>query len=207
MALDSYTALKAAIADYLARTDLTSQIPDFITLTEAQIARRVRRKTIYTTITVTTASTALPTDCAEVRSLVPVTGSKAQDRALSIATVPMLADINANRAGTSGRPQAFAVVGTNLLVAPAPDQSYTLTISYYQKLVPLATTSPGVLLPEAPDIYLYGALSEAAPYLEHDERIDTWKARFDAAIEELDNARQREETNAALKKARLPRVF
>ena len=38
MALTTYTELKAAIADWLNRSDLTSQIPDFITLAEAEMA-------------------------------------------------------------------------------------------------------------------------------------------------------------------------
>ena len=41
MALDgSYDGLKASVADFLNRGDLTSAIPDFITLTEAQMTRR-----------------------------------------------------------------------------------------------------------------------------------------------------------------------
>ena len=42
MALNTYTALKASIADFLNRDDLTAVIPDFITLAEAQINRDVR---------------------------------------------------------------------------------------------------------------------------------------------------------------------
>src|SRR5690242_6138617 len=41
MALDgTYTGLKASIADFLNRSDLTAAIPDFITLAEAQMTRR-----------------------------------------------------------------------------------------------------------------------------------------------------------------------
>ena len=42
MALNTFTALKASIADYLNRDDLTAVIPDFITLAESQINREVR---------------------------------------------------------------------------------------------------------------------------------------------------------------------
>ena len=42
MALNTYTALKTSIADFLNRDDLTSVIPDFIALAEAQINRDVR---------------------------------------------------------------------------------------------------------------------------------------------------------------------
>jgi hypothetical protein len=42
MALSNYTGLKASIADFLNRDDLTAVIPDFITLAEAQINRDIR---------------------------------------------------------------------------------------------------------------------------------------------------------------------
>lgn len=42
MALDTYTGLKAAIASWLMRDDLTDAIPDFIMLAEARISRTLR---------------------------------------------------------------------------------------------------------------------------------------------------------------------
>ena len=42
MALTNYTGLKASIADFINRDDLTSVIPDFISLAEAQINRDIR---------------------------------------------------------------------------------------------------------------------------------------------------------------------
>jgi hypothetical protein len=37
MAFTNYTDLKATIADYLARSDLTTQIPDFISFSRKKI--------------------------------------------------------------------------------------------------------------------------------------------------------------------------
>ena len=37
MAFTTFTELKSVVADYLARTDLTAQIPDFITLAELRL--------------------------------------------------------------------------------------------------------------------------------------------------------------------------
>ena len=42
MALTTYTELKASLADWLNRTDLTAAIPDFITLAESQMERQLR---------------------------------------------------------------------------------------------------------------------------------------------------------------------
>ena len=45
MALDgTYSGLKASVADWLKRTDLTSNIPDLVKLAEARIARDFPRR-------------------------------------------------------------------------------------------------------------------------------------------------------------------
>ena len=41
------------------------------------------------------------------------------------------------------------------------------------------------LLTMAPDLYLYGALMEAAPYLKEDGRIQTWAAGLSNALASL----------------------
>ena len=44
MAVDTYTNLQAAIANFLARDDLTAQIPDFITMAEARMSRELETR-------------------------------------------------------------------------------------------------------------------------------------------------------------------
>lgn len=48
MALDTYTDLLAAAANWSSRADLTSRIPEFIELAEAKINRRLREKDMVT---------------------------------------------------------------------------------------------------------------------------------------------------------------
>ena len=50
MALDTYTNLKTAIANFLARDDLTSEIDDFIDLTEAEFNRELRIRAMETSV-------------------------------------------------------------------------------------------------------------------------------------------------------------
>jgi hypothetical protein len=208
MALDTYANLGAAVADWLNRTDLSVPILDFITLAEAKIRRQVRRKTVRATMTISSESTALPVDLAELRSAYPMTGSVALDQPLVQGTPEILATIRASANGVAGRPQAVAVIDDQLVVAPVPDQTYTLQITYYQTLAPLSMANPSnSILAEAPDIYLYGALAEAEPYLEHDERIATWKGLYNDAVTDLNNVREKEESTMSWKRARLPVVF
>ena len=54
MAFTSYSELKTTIANYLARSDLTTQIPDFIRLAEIRLQRDLRTRQM---LVVATAST------------------------------------------------------------------------------------------------------------------------------------------------------
>ena len=73
MGLSTYTELKTSVANYLERSDLTANIPDFITLTENRLNRDLRaRVNLVRATTATTASTdfyALPSDLIELRNL------------------------------------------------------------------------------------------------------------------------------------------
>jgi hypothetical protein len=76
MALGTYSELKTSIANYLNRDDLTSVIPDFITLTENRLDRELRvRANMVRATTTTTSGTPfynLPTDLIELRSVIPM---------------------------------------------------------------------------------------------------------------------------------------
>jgi len=73
MALTDYSSLKTSVASYLARSDLTDQIPDFIRLAEERLARDLRtRKMLVVARADTTASDStvgLPTDFLEMRDM------------------------------------------------------------------------------------------------------------------------------------------
>ncbi len=196
MALANYTDLKAAVGNWLNRGDLTAQIPDFITLAEKQIARRLRRTVTKSSVSVSTAATTLPAAVAELRSVRLITGSPALDLPLKMVSKPVL-DEHASRFTSTGRPYYGAIVGTTLEVAPAPDSSYTAELTYFASLTPLSDGAPtNTVLTEAPDLYLFGALKEASPYIAFDERIPVWTAKFEESLQQMNEARAREEESA-----------
>lgn len=207
MDLSNYAGIKAAIASFLNRNDLNDQIPAFIALAEAQIARVLRRTTARETVSIFGASYTIPATVAELRSLRLVSSSVTQDLPISIVTPEMLAERRAGRSAT-GRPTHAAVVAGALMFVPACDQAYQMEMSYFVKLVPLSVAEPtNATLTEAPDLYLFGGLKEAAPFLEHDERAPLWETKFNTALAQLETVREREEFNASIRPARLPRVF
>ena len=208
MALTTYTELKAAVADWLNRTDLTAVIPDFISLAEAEMKRRLRRTTESTTIYISTGNMDGPTDMAEAIALRLSTGQGYSDTPLRLCTPEMLWERRARNGGTTGRPTDFAFYDGQLQFAPEPDQSYDGILLYYQQLTPLSgSVATNDVLEEAPDAYLFGALLQAAPYVEHDERIGVWQMKFDNAVEQLNEMRARESYGAGPKEMRLPVVF
>jgi hypothetical protein len=58
---------------------------------------------------------------------------------------------------------------------------------YRQNIPALASNTTNWLLALAPDLYLYGALLESAPYIKEDGRIQTWGLGFTAALSDLNN--------------------
>ncbi len=71
MALSTYSELKTSVADWLNRSDLTSAVPDFISLAEAQVERRLRTRQmiVRATATIDSEYSAVPADFLEARSL------------------------------------------------------------------------------------------------------------------------------------------
>ncbi|MCC2626381.1 MAG: hypothetical protein K0S14_31 [Thermomicrobiales bacterium] len=204
MAITNYTELQTAVGNWLGRTDLTSRLPEFIALAEPKIRRELRDRTERAEITVTadSLSHALASDVKEVRSLAFSDANHIYP--LRQVTPAQLARIS--RTGT-GRPVAFAVLDGSIYFDVAPDAAYEFVLTYLEKITPLSgSATTNTVLTNSPDIYLYGTLVEAEPYLEHDERIATWQAMFSAAIASENNYRERQELGAS-PEMDLPVVF
>lgn len=210
MAMDgTYSGLVVSTADWLNRTDLTVQIPDFVILAEAEMKRRLRRGVVLNqNFPVSAQLMSVPADMAELRSAWFSSGQKARDVPIRIGTLEMMTERFARAAGTAARPTDMAVLGSQFYFSPTPDQTYTANLYYYSKLVPLTSLNPtSALYTEAPDMYLYGTLLQSAPFLENEERVPLWKTKFDAAIDQLNLVRENEEYRASLHAHRLPVIF
>lgn len=208
MALSTYTDLKAAIASWLNRDDLTSSIPDFIALCEARLKRDLKRTTAKTTIYVYAGEAAVPSDFSNPVSLRINSGTVYQDVPLKRCTPKMLGEELAKWNGVTGRPTHYAFFDGKLQFAPVPDQSYDCTLIYVTTLTPLSgSVSTNAVLTEAPDLYLYGSLLVAAPFLENDERIPVWESLFKAAIDGMNQQREDEEYGDDSGDVRLPVVI
>lgn len=178
MALTTYDELKAAVASWLARDDLTIYIPDFITLFEAAACRKLKVRPQETTTTLTPSSgvATLPSDYLGHRR-VTWTGEPVHD--LPYVTPPVYSSyISAGE----GVPTLFTIEGSNLRVAPSNDTA--LTFTYYQKTAAVSGTL-NWLYTNHPDAYLFGSLCEANAFNKDVDPAGLWKARRDEVFNEI----------------------
>jgi hypothetical protein len=185
MSFATYSDLKASIAGYLARSDLTSQIPDFITFAENRLRRELRIRQMLKSVTTPTVSgdstVELPADFLEIRDFVALTNPI---QPLSYSSPSALS--NDPRASEVGVPKSYTILANEFLLSPPPDGIYTLRMLYFAAPAYLSSTNASnVFLNVAPDALLYASLIEAEPYLYNDARINTWGTMYDRAIASL----------------------
>jgi hypothetical protein len=200
VAITTYAELQTATANWLDRTDLTTRIPEFIELAEANFNRVIRQPDMVAkddSFSLASRYNTLPTDTLEiVRIVVDLTPVIV----LEYMTPEEISERRIVMSAT-GKPYYFTTVGgsTNQLeVLPSPDSTYTSSIVYYTRIAALtdAATS-NWLLAAHPDIYLFGTLVEAEPYLKNDARMPMWTTRLDKALNDLGLQGQRERHTAS----------
>jgi hypothetical protein len=180
MALTNYNAFVSTVESYLARTDLTSVIPDFVQMAQLRMSRdlRTERMLKVATTTPTDNKVAFPTDFLELREM----HFQGNPPILLEFQTPDLFFRN-GQTTLSGRSHYFTMLGTEFQFAPSQDSSYTIQILYYaQPTFISSTVSSNLYLAYYPDALLYATLAEAEPYLYNDPRVTTWSALYDRAI-------------------------
>ena len=190
-----YSSLQAAVTEYLARdqdTTLIARIATFIQFAEAKFNRQlfVRQMEQRSTALVNIGSSepefiSLPADFQSMRRvrLSSVTGKPC----LEFKSGTQIDEYRFATSDIASQPRYFTVFGGEIELAPTPDAAYTIEMVYRQSIPPLSSSSTNWLLTLAPDLYLYGALLESAPYIKEDGRIQTWSLGFMAALNDLNN--------------------
>jgi hypothetical protein len=192
MTITNYGTLKTAIADFLNRDDLAVVIPQFVTLAQAQINRKIRshRQITRGALTINTQFEALPADWLET---IRITMDANPIRVLTQISMDDLTRYRTATDNTTDAPVYFSHNGTDIELFPTPSTSYTGEITYYAKVPALvADGDTNWLLTNHPDVYLYCALVHSAPYLKDDARLAIWAGLMAQAFGEIE-----EESNSA----------
>jgi hypothetical protein len=189
------TDLISAVTEWLARdqdTTLVARIPTFIQFCEAKLNRGLFVRQMEQRSSATLSS---GVDDAEFVLLPPDFQSMRRVRLSSVTGKPCLEFMSGTQmdefrftnGNATGQPQFFTIFGSEMELAPTPDQAYTLEMVYRMVIPPLASNASNWLLELAPDLYLYGTLLESAPYIQQDARINTWGLGFKTALDGLNN--------------------
>ena len=198
MAISTYTELKSTIANWLNRSDLTSEISDdFIKLVEADLNAklRIRQMEQIDTITFNSETETVPTGFIAVRSFYILSGGTKYH--LNYITPANLFAIKGG--STTGLPRVYTIESDNgveqFRFAPSPDTTYTGYLQYYKAFTPLSSgNASNYILASHPSVYLYGSLFHAANFIGgiDQAQVQNWIAMYQTALERLESNDQQD---------------
>lgn len=144
--MSTFSEMKDAIADYISRSDLSTQIGDAVNraITHYSSRRFWFNETTGTMSTVASqqsygTSDSLPSDIAKLDAVqVTVNGTK---YTLTPRTYNYIIDVNTSSTSTTGQPCDFAWYQGKIWFYPTPDDVYTVTFSYQKTYSELSADS------------------------------------------------------------------
>ncbi len=194
MAITNYTELQTAIADWSKRS--ASQAVDFIALAETRInallASRMAEVESSLTGVVGSRYIALPSGFIYPLALwrdYP-TGTRSQ-------IIYASAEVITPNSASNGFPGFYMIDGSNIAFEYPNSEAFTYILRY-KKGYDIAATTTNDILTNYPDVYLYGALVEAAAFAREYNIIDRWEARFQEALKNAHIAESQNSANATL---------
>ena len=185
----TFTTLKTAIQDYTDNTETTfaSQLSRFILNAEERIFKEcqldVFRKSSQGSVASSNKFLAKPTDFLAQDSLSVVNSSSNEFLLYKQAT--FLQDYTPNPA-TTGTPKYYADWDdSTFLLAPTPDDNYTMELHYYYRPTSITTSGDGTswLGTNAELCLLYGSLVEAYTFMKGEQDImQMYLGRYQEAL-------------------------
>ena len=189
----NYSELNQAIQDYTENDETTfvSQIPTFVRQAEERINRAVQipdlRRNQTGSLTASNRFLAQPSDFLSVFSLAVIDGNGDYEFLLP-------KDVNFIReaypsVSTTGKPQYYGIFDDEaFILAPTPDDSYTVQLHYYYDPPSIVDAGTSWLGDNAETALLYGSLIEAYTFMKGEsDLINLYTVRYNEAIAQLFN--------------------
>ena len=219
--IENYRDLQDGIADWLNRADIQDRIPTFVYLAERRIFRRYRmpnnEKTIQLDMRVdpdpmatdpaqidVTDKISYPPDYLEMLTIT-ANGQPLQRISLTELQNRQRASQSTNSNVSIGsQPQVFARERLNFEMWPAPTGDTLVELIYYCDFSGglVADEDDNDILRNAPDLYLYGSLLQAQPFLKPTDDewqlLPTWRNMYEEAFAELEVMRDSAEFSGSV---------
>lgn len=196
MSITNYSELVDAITGWMNDASLSAYAPDFIAMAEASFNRRLANLEMEGTATIAAAaSVSLPTDFISIKTLYLDTDPRKLLEPMSEGDLRRYW-----AAQTTGEPASYALASESILLGPAPDTTYTLSMTYLRKLTPLSASNITNWLLEAhPDLYLYASLLHGEFRGWNDDRLPMIGNAVDTIISEINMAGNRRRTASGMR--------
>lgn len=189
--MNSYATLKTAIADWMHRDDLTSQIDTFIDLAESRMNRDLRMSEMETRATAIASSEymALPDGALEIRNI-QVNGTYPYPVEYKTPT-----QMDMDNTGATGAPVYYTIIGNEFQFYPVPIDT-EIEITYYKAITPLDdTNTTNFLLTASPECYLHGCMAYANLYTKDDPTLH--EMEFSRIMDSLNKTSTRKKFSGA----------
>lgn len=184
--ITSYSTLQTAVADYLARDDLTTFVPNFIQAWEVDFYREPKNFGRWMEValddTIASDVIAVPADYLGLKfSYVSGAPSSRLDR---VSMNQMHGRYP--RGIAPDLPVWITREASNFIFGPPPDADYTIHLVYWGKPTAIrdaaTDASSHFLITDCPDLCLFGSLMQAVPFIKDDSRIPIWTGMLNQAL-------------------------
>lgn len=197
----SYTTLQTAIGDWLARSNLTTFVPNFIQNWEEDFYREPKNFGRWMEVSddpvIASSVITVPSDYLQLKYAY-VSGSPSSR--LDRVSLNQLYG-RYPRGMATNLPVWIAREGANFILGPPPDSAYTIHRVYWGKPTNIRTSatdaSAHYLILNAPDLCIYGSLIAAVPFIKDDARISIWQGMYDRALESYRRLQRDEDTSGS----------
>lgn len=188
MSITNYTELKAAIVDWMARSDLTGNAADFITLAEARLNRLLGP--VGTTATLTGV---VGSDSIDISAL-----SVQEPQNLYITQGVSEYYLTPRALGTystttiDGLPSIWSIEANSIVLNRELDSAYSFRFVYLGRFALSDAAPTNEFLTNHPDLYLAAAIVWGCTYTK-DATVAVWKQTLDEFTAEVahDNSRKK----------------
>ncbi len=180
MAISTYSELKTAISDWMARSDVSGSAADFITLGEARLNRLL--EVVATTANLTGISSSNVVSIASLSMVEPVSlyiTANVQEK-----FIPQSALGTFYEQDTPNIPSNWAIEGTNIRFDCPLDIPYPIRFTYQGRFALSDAAPTNEFLTNNPDLYLAASIVWGCTYTK-DPAISLWKTALDEFVAEV----------------------
>jgi hypothetical protein len=178
MPFSNYTELQASITDWMARSDVSGQAADFITLGEAGLNRELKQVGTTTMLTGVSGQ-----DYIDISAL-----SMIEPKALFVHDTDAEYEMTKQELGTytkhefSGRPNIWAIEGNRIVFDRDLDQAYPFRFVYTGRFALSVSAPTNDFLTQNPDLYMAASIVWGSVYVKSRPDISLWSDMLGAFL-------------------------